>query len=115
MLWNKIPKVYFDFRSTEQNSDFQGNATEQNFESLRLFLFHRNESPICYLFREMLKNKIYKVWFYFCLTVYSRNSVGNNHLFCLFRLPRNNFFSEIVNHKGYYTEKQHNIMAVAVS
>ncbi len=76
----------------------------------------RNGIPSCFLFRGMVRNEISRVLLQFCSTVYnskrfslprngfgtefrdfcipqnSRNSVGINQFFRLFRLPRNNFF-----------------------
>jgi hypothetical protein len=91
------------------------NGSEQNSESLLLFLFHgtefrvvfssaegfgtefreytsifvtRNGIPSCFLFRGGVRNGIPEV----SVPRNSRNSVGNKHLFRLFRLPRNYFF-----------------------
>ncbi len=75
----------------------------------------RNGILRCILFRRRVRNRIMGFCFYFCTTEQnselfslprkgsernprfsvpqnSRNSVGNNHLFRLFRLPRNYFF-----------------------
>jgi hypothetical protein len=91
------------------------NGSERNSESLLLFLFSgtefrvnfssaegfgtefreyssifvpQNGIPSCFLFRGRVRNGIPRV----SVPRNSRNSVGNNHLFCLFRLPRNYFF-----------------------
>jgi hypothetical protein len=85
----------------------------------------RNGIPSCFLFRGMVRNEIPRVLLQFCSTVRnsehfslprngfgtefrdfciprnSRNSVGINQLFRLFRLPRNNFF--VGNCQPYYT------------
>ncbi len=66
--------------------------------SLSCFLFReirkeyifdlRNGAPSCFLFRGRVRNGIPRV----SIPRNSRNSVGNNYLFRLFRLPRNYFF-----------------------
>ncbi len=106
------------FFYTERNSELFSlprNGSEQNSESLLLFLFHvtefwdvfssadgfgtdfrkyasifvpRNGIPSCFLFRGRVRNGIPEV----SVPRNSRNSVGNKHLFRLFRLPRNHFF-----------------------
>ncbi len=106
------------FLYTERNSELFSlprNGSEQNSESLLLFLFHgtdfrvvvssaegfgtefreytsifvtRNGIPSCFLFRGRVRNGIPEV----SIPRNSRNSVGNKHLFRLFRLPRNYFF-----------------------
>ncbi len=46
MVWNRFPSVCFYFCSTERNSELfslQRNGSEQNSESLLLFLFHCTE------------------------------------------------------------------------
>jgi hypothetical protein len=48
----------------------------------------RNGIPSCFLFRGRARNGIPR----FSVPRNNRNSVGNNHLFRLFRLPRNYFF-----------------------
>ncbi len=48
----------------------------------------RNGIPSCFLFRGRTRNGIPR----FSVPRNNRNSVGNNHLFRLFRLPRNYFF-----------------------
>ncbi len=85
------------------------------FREFASILVTRNGIQSCVLFREMVRNRIMRVCFYFCFTERNselfplrgrvrngiprfsvprnnRNSVGNNHLFRLFRLPRNYFF-----------------------
>jgi hypothetical protein len=91
------------------------NDLERNSESLLLFLLHRTEFrvvfssaegfgmefrgsasifglrdgiPSCFLFRGRVRNGIPRI----SVPRNSRNSVGNNHLFRQFRLPRNYFF-----------------------
>jgi hypothetical protein len=96
------------------------NDSERNSESLLLFLLHgtefwvvfssaegfgmefrgfasifglRDGIPSCFLFRGRVRNGIPRI----SVPRNSRNSVGNNHLFRQFRLPRNYFLSEIPN------------------
>ncbi len=106
------------FCCTERNSDLCSlpqNGLEWNSENLHLFWFHgtefrvvfssvegfgtelwefasifvpRNGIPICFLFRGRVWNGIPR----FSVPRYNRNSVGNNDLFGLFRLPQNYFF-----------------------
>ncbi len=52
------------------------------------FSTERNGIPSCFLFHGSVRNGIPRV----SVPRNSRNSVGNNHLFRLFRLPRNYFF-----------------------
>ncbi len=52
------------------------------------FFVPRNGIPSCFLFRGRVRNGIPR----FSFPRNNRNSVGNNHLFRLFRLPRNYFF-----------------------
>ncbi len=103
---------------TERNSEcisLPRNGSERNSESLLLFLFYgtelrvifssaegfgtefrehasifdpRNRIPSCFLFRGRVGNGIPRI----SVPRNSRNSVGNNHLFRQFRLPRNYFF-----------------------
>jgi hypothetical protein len=106
------------FCCTERNSElcsFPRNSSERNSENFHLFWFHgmefrvvfsstegfgrelwefisffgpRNGIPSCFLFRGRVPNRIPR----FSVPRNNRNSVGNNHLFCLFRLPWNYFF-----------------------
>ncbi len=79
------------FVSTEGNSELFSlllKCSEGNSESLLLFFFNRNGIPSCFLFRGRVQNGIPR----FSVPRNNRNSVGNNHLFRLFRLPRNYFF-----------------------
>jgi hypothetical protein len=96
-------------------SERNGNGTERNSENLHIFWFHgpefrvvfssaegfgtdlwefasifvpRNGIPSCFLFRGRVRNGIPR----FSVPRNNRNSVGNNRLFRLFRLPRNYFF-----------------------
>ncbi len=52
------------------------------------YIFPRNGIPSCFLFLGRVRNGIPR----FSVPGNSRNSIGNNHLFRLFRLPRNYFF-----------------------
>ncbi len=118
MVRNGIPRVCFYFCSTERNSKLiflPLKSSEGNFESLLLVWYHgtefrvvfssaegfgrqfwefacifvqQNGIPNCFLFPGRVWNGIPRVSF----PRNSRNSVGNNHLFRLFRLPRNYFF-----------------------
>jgi hypothetical protein len=74
---------------------FSRNGSERQFVSLFVTW---NGIPSCFLFRWRVRKGILRVCFYFCfhgmefrVVRNSRNSVGNNHLFRLFRL-RNYFF-----------------------
>jgi hypothetical protein len=89
MVWKGIPRVCFYFCSTQRNSDLFSllqKGSEGNSKSLLLFLFlgfrvvFSSTEGFGTEFRE------------FSVPRNSRNSVGNNHLFHLFRLPLNYFF-----------------------
>ncbi len=69
------------------------NALERNSESFLLFLFHGPEFGVVFSSAEGFGTEFRE----FSVPWNSRNSVGNNHLFRLFRLPRNYFLSEIPN------------------
>jgi hypothetical protein len=91
MARNGIPRVCFYICSTERNSEFLSfplECSEGNSERLLLFFVQRNGIPSSFLFRGRVRNGIPR----FSVPRNSRNSVGNNHLFRLFRLPRNCFF-----------------------
>ncbi len=64
----------------------------RNSESASISVLE-NGIPSFFLFRGRIRNGIPR----FSVPRNSRNSVGNNHLFRLFRLPRNYFLSEIPN------------------
>jgi hypothetical protein len=86
-VWKGLLIVCFYFGSAERNSELFSlplKGSEGNSESLLLFLFNGTEG-FWKEFRELSVPRN------------SRNSVGNNHLFHLFRLPRNFFLSEIPN------------------
>ena len=106
------------FYCMERNSELCSlprNGSERNSENLHLFWLHgtkfrvvfssaegfgpelwefasifvpRNGIPSYFLFRGRVRNGIPR----FSVPRNNRNSVGNNHLFRLFRLPRNYFF-----------------------
>jgi hypothetical protein len=61
---------------------------ERNSESMLLFFFHGTEFPVVFSSEEGFGTEFREV----SVPRNSRNSVGNNHLFRLFRLPRNYFF-----------------------
>ncbi len=118
MVRSGIPRVCFYFCSTERNSglfslplkssegDSEGlffiwlHGTEfrfvfssdegfgREFREFASIFGQRNGIPSCFLFRGRVRNGIPR----FSVPRNSRNSVGNNHLFRLFRLPRNYFF-----------------------
>jgi len=58
------------------------------FREFASILVPRNGIPSYFLFRGRVRNGIPR----FSVPRNNRNSVGNNHLFRLFRLPRNKFF-----------------------
>jgi hypothetical protein len=60
----------------------------REFRKLASISVPRNGFPRCFLFRGRVRNGIPRN----SVPRYSRNSVGNNHLFRQFRLPRNYFF-----------------------
>ncbi len=63
-------------------------GSEGNSESSLLFLFNGTEFRVVFSSVGRVRNGIPR----FSVPRNSRNSVGNNHLFRLFRLPRNYFF-----------------------
>ncbi len=67
-------------------SSAKGFGTE--FREYAFIFVPRNGIPSCILFRGRVRNGIPE----FSVPRNSRNSVGNKHLFRLFRLPRNYFF-----------------------
>jgi hypothetical protein len=92
MVLNGIPRVRFYFCYTEQNS-----------ESI-LSLVLNGIPRVCFYFcyKEQNSESFFssKEWFgtefqKFSVPHNSRNSSGTKHLFRLYRLPRNNFLSEI--------------------
>ncbi len=60
----------------------------KKFGEFASMFYPRNGIPSCFLFRGRVRNGIPRV----SIPWNSRNSVGNNCFFRLFRLPRNNFF-----------------------
>ncbi len=117
MVWAGIPRVsIYIFCCTERNSEFSSAewfGTE--FWEFASILVPQNGIPSCVLFCRTVRNRIMGVYLYFVprngIPSYflfrgrvrngiprfsvprnNRNSVGNNHLFRLFRLPRNKFF-----------------------
>ncbi len=90
MVRSGIPRGYW---STEWNSELfslPGNGSERNSESLLLFLIHGTEFPVVFSSAEGFRIEFWE----FSVQRNSQNSFGNNHLFRLFRLPKNYFFVE---------------------
>ncbi len=86
-----ILSVCFYFCSTERNSEFFSlplKCSEGNSDNLLLFLLNGMEFRVIFSSTEGFGTKFRE----FSVPRNSRNSVGNNHLFRLFRLPRNKFF-----------------------
>ncbi len=93
---NGIPWVCFYFCSTERNSrlvSLPRNCSQWNSESLLLFLFHSIEFLAFFSSVEWFGSEFREI----SVPRNSRNSAWTNQLFHLFRLPRNNFLSEIAN------------------
>jgi hypothetical protein len=63
-------------------------GSERNSESFNLFLFNGTEFRVVFSSAEGFGTEFREL----SVPRNSRNSVGNNHLFRLFRLPRNYFF-----------------------
>jgi hypothetical protein len=85
----KFRKFAVYFCPTQWNSEpfsLPRNASEQNFESLHLFPYNGTE------FRAFFSSVEWFGMWEFSVLRNSRNSIGDNHLFRLFRLPENNFF-----------------------
>jgi hypothetical protein len=79
------------FCCTERNSELFFillMGSEGNSDRLLLFLFNGTEFRVVFSSAERVRNGIPRV----SVPRNSRNSAGNNHLFRLFRFPRNNFF-----------------------
>ncbi len=88
---NGIPTACFYFCSTERNSELFSlprKGLEPNSESMLLFLFHGTEFRVIFSSAEGFGTEFREV----SVPQNNRNSVGNDHLFRLFRLPRNYFF-----------------------
>ncbi len=86
---NGIPRICIYFGSTERNSEFS--SAEGFGKELWVFIYifgPRNGIPSCFFFSGRVRNGIPR----FSVLRNNRNSVGNDHLFRLFRLPRNYFF-----------------------
>ncbi len=84
-------RVGFYFCSTERKSKLFSlfrQGSERNSESLLPFLFHGTEFRVVISSAEGFGTEFR----YFSVPRNTQNSVGNNHLFRLFRLPRNYFF-----------------------
>ncbi len=94
MIRNTVPSVCLYFCSTEQNSElfsFPRNGSEWNSERLLLILFHGTKFWAFFYSAERFGMEFRE----FSVPRNSRNSAGTYQLFCLFRLPRNNFLLEI--------------------
>jgi hypothetical protein len=126
------------FCCTERNSELCSlprNDSERNSENLHLFWFHgtefrvvfsaaewfgtdlwefasifvpRNGIPSYFLFRGRVRNGIPR----FSVPRNDRNSVGNNHLFRLFRLPRNYFF---VGNSQPYSQQTYSVIITLIT
>ncbi len=83
----EIPRVCFYFCSKKRNSELSLplKCSEGNSESLLLVLFNGTEFWVIFSSAEGLGTEFRG----FSVPWNSRNSVGNDHLFRLFRLPRN--------------------------
>ncbi len=83
----EIPRVCFYFCSKERHSELSLplKCSEGNSESLLLVLFNGTEFRVIFSSAEGLGTEFRG----FSVPWNSRNSVGNDHLFRLFRLPRN--------------------------
>ncbi len=116
LLWHRtLTLKFWAAEFSVEKVSLPRNGSERNSDSLLLYFFPRNGIPSCFLFRWRIRKAIPRVRFYFRSTerhseLFSfcgrvrngiprfpvprnnRNSVGNNHLFRLFRLPRNYFF-----------------------
>jgi hypothetical protein len=91
MVRNGILTVCFYFWFTERNSELFSlprKGLEQNSESMLLFLFHGTEFRVIFSSAEGFGTEFREV----SVPRNSRNSVGNDPLFRLFRLPGNYFF-----------------------
>ncbi len=91
MVWNGIPRVCLYFCSMEQISELFSlplQGSEGNSESLLLILVHGTEFWVVFSFAKGFGTEFQS----FSVPRNSRNFVGNNHLFHIFRLPRNCFF-----------------------
>ncbi len=89
--------LLFLYHGTEIRVHFSSSERfETEFRELASSFVPRNGIPSCYLFRGRVRNGTPR----FSVPRKTRNSVGNNHLFRLFRLPRNYFF--VGNSQPYY-------------
>jgi hypothetical protein len=89
--WFGTEFLEFYFCSTERNSElfsFPLKGFGRELWEFASIFGPRNGIPSCLLFHGRVRNGIPRI----SVPRNSWNSVGNNHLFRLFRLPRNNFF-----------------------
>jgi hypothetical protein len=101
MVRNRIPTVCFYICSTQRNSELFSLQLKGSEGILRVgfyFCFHGMEFRVVFLFRRRVRNGILR----FFVPRNSRNSVRNNHLFRIFRLPQNYFF--VGNSQHYSTD-----------
>ncbi len=109
LLWVDFSSIFSCTKRNSKLCSLPRNSSEQNSKTLHLFWFHRMESrdvfssaegfgtelwefasifvprngiPSCFLFRGRVRNGIPRL----SVPRNNRNSVGNNRLFCLFRL-----------------------------
>jgi hypothetical protein len=90
-VWSGIPRVCFFFSSTEWNSELFSLPLKgfgREFREFACIFGLPDGIPSCFLFRRRVWNGIPRI----SVPRNSGNSVGNNHLFRQFRLPRNYFF-----------------------
>ncbi len=106
MVRNGIPTVcfYSIFVPWERNSELFSlprKGSEPNSKSKLLFLFHGTEFRVVFSSVEGFGTEFREV----SVPRNSRNSVGNYHLFRLFRLPQNYFF--VGNSQPYFHTLPH--------
>jgi hypothetical protein len=90
MVWNGIPRIciYLGPRNGITSCVLFRRRVWNRIMGVCFYFVPRNGIPSCFLFRGRVRNEIPR----FSVPRNNRNSVGNNHLFRLFRLPRNYFF-----------------------
>jgi hypothetical protein len=91
MVWTRILRLCFYYCSTEQNSELFSlprKGLERSSDRLFLFAFHGTELRVVFSVLEGFGTEFRE----FSVLGNNQNSVGNYHLFGLFRLLRNYFF-----------------------
>ncbi len=91
MVRNGIPRVYFYFLMHGKEFWVVLSSAEwfgTKFQEFASIFVPRNGIPSCFLFLGKVRNGIPR----FSVPRNNRNYIGNNYLFCLFRLPQNYFF-----------------------